>query len=513
MTFKKYLYPAALILIMFAGLIIRLLYLSKVGSYWFDEIASLIIARLDFPKIWEYLIMENNPPLSFLFLHFWIKLFGEGEKIVRISSLIFSIASIAATYFIGKEIFSKKTGLLAAFFMSLSFFQVFYSAEAKMYSLFQFLALCSIYFFWKVLNENKKINWIFYTASSLLLIYTHIFAWLILIFQNIFLLIYRKDYAKIKNKILAINLLILTFFFTWFIPKIQTFEFSDLTNAWYFKTNYNTLSNILSIGQRIIDLIYETAPNKLLELPLVILIILLGISAFLLHIKNNRNNEFTFLFHLTKPLLFVSLWMAIPLIMLFLFFPSGTSKYVIFVGPALYLLIARGINKLKLKPEIIISIILFISLAIFSNTFNNIKNTKQAYVWNKVAEYISKEEKPEDKIILHSFVGIFEFRQYYKGKNSYEGFYIFDNNDELDKMILRRNWNTVILEKDYPNVDKKMKTATSEYKRIFLIEKNQQTFDPYNLILKWFYKNNWHLIKTENFNNNDPIILIWGKND
>lgn len=508
---KKNHYLIAICAITIMGLLLRLKFLPNMGSFWFDEMASITIARFNFPKILEYFVIENNPPLSFIYLHFWIKLFGEKENIVRISSLIPSIVAIPATYLIGKEIFSKKTGLIAALLMSLSFFQIYYSAEARMYPLFQFLALCSIYFFWKILNnEDRKRNWIFYAISSLLLIYTHTFAWTVIFFQIIFLFINRKDHAKIKNKILIIIFFVFIFFLTWFIPKIQTTKFSNMANGWYFQTNSDILSSIIKIFT---DLLYERTPYKFTEYHLAVLIILLAISAFLTHEKNKKKLSF----NLPKPLLFIFLWIITPLIIFFLFFPSGLSKYVIFTSPALYLLIAQGIINLKLKFQISIPIILFISLVIFSNTFFNIKNDSKIFIWDKVAEYISQEENAEDKIIIHSFVSILEFKQYYKGKTPYEGFYMFENNDEFNKLIIKRNWNTAILEKDYQAVDKKMKIATDGYKRIFLVESNRPAIDPYDLVSKWFFENNWRFVKVEKFEIKNPIIdmrpkiWIWKK--
>lgn len=510
---EKYIYLFAIAVLTLAGLILRSMFLNKMGSYWFDEMASMVIARLDFPKIWEYLVIENNPPLSFLFLHFWIKLFGEGEKIVRISSLIFGIAAIPMTYLIGKEIFSRKTGLFAALFMSVSFFQIYYSAEARMYSLFQLLALFSIYFFWKILKENKNIFWVLYAVSSVLMVYTHIFAWAVIVFQNIAVFVCRKNYAKIKNKILAMDFFIFIFFLAWFIPKIRATELLNIANGWYFNAN----ADILSIGRTIIDLIYTNAPNRFMELPLVVLIVLSAISAFLYSIKNNKNNEYSFAFILSKSLIFVSLWIITPIIIVLLFFPSALTKYIIFIGPALYLLIAQGINNFKLRFEYKLPIIIFISLSLFITASDNIANNKKINIWDDVANYITETQKPGDKIILHSFVTLFEFNQYYKGKIPYEGFYIFNDNEEINKIVIKRNWNTVFLEKDYPLIANKLKNITKGYKRIFLVESDAAAFDPENLVISWFMKNNWRLAEKEDLNYsstiypNGPKIWLWEK--
>jgi uncharacterized membrane protein len=497
---KKDHYLVAICAITIIGLLLRLEFLPNMGSFWFDEMASLTIARLNFPKILEYLIIENNPPLSFVFLHFWIKLFGEGENIVRMSSLILSAAAIPMTYLIGKEIFSKKSGLIAALFMSLSFFQVYYSAEARMYPLFQLLALCSIYFFLQVLNDGRKKNWILYTISSLLLIYTHIFAWAAIIFQNIFLFIYRKDHPGIKNKILATNFMIFIFFLTWFVPKVRSLDLHSAAGGWYFQGNSGALPAVAKIFT---DLFYERTQYGSLELPFALLVILLGISAFLIQ---NKNDKYIFSFDLPKSLVFMLLWIASPLAILLLFFPSGLSKYVIFIAPALYLAVAQGINNLKLRSGISASIILFISFVIFSNTFSLIRNDSKIFIWDKAAEYISREEKPGDKIIIHSFVSILEFKQYYKGKTPYKGFYLLEDSEELEKTIIKHNWNTVLLEKDYPAIDKKMKAETNGYKRIFLIESGRQPIDPYDLVSKWFSENNWRLVQVEKFEVENPII-------
>jgi len=48
---------------------------------------------------WQYLEWENNPPAHYIFLHFWVKMFGEAEQAVRLSSVLFSIFGIIAIYF------------------------------------------------------------------------------------------------------------------------------------------------------------------------------------------------------------------------------------------------------------------------------------------------------------------------------------------------------------------------------------------------------------------------------
>lgn len=509
---KKYFYPIAILAVALIGLALRLNFLDKMGSYFFDEMASLVIARFNFPEIIEYLAAENNPPLSFLFLHFWIKIFGEGEKIVRISSLIFGVAAIPMTYLAGKEIFSKKAGFFAALFMSLSFFQIYYSTEARMYPLFLFLALVSIYFYWMALKENLAIFWIFYAFFSILLVNTHIFGWAVIIFQSIFFLIYRKNYAKTQKLFLGTNVIIFLSFLPWLALKIKTTALSSLSDGWYFKKE----TDVLEIADALKKIVYFESFGRYAEL-LLALIFLISIAAVFFSLIR-RENAYSYIFNLKieEKTIFVLLWIIIPLLIDFSL--SMTPKYIIFIGPALYLLAVKGISNLKLRFEHLMPLVLFVSLGLFMTSFDNIKNSAKINTWDDAANSVFNMEKPGDKIILHNFVSVFEFKQYYKGGIPYEGFYIFNDNDESDKIIIKRNWNTIIAEQDYAKADFKLKAMTKGFKRIFLIE-SKKAFDPDSLVITWFEKNNWLLKEKIDLtsyvaiNNDNPKIWLWEKID
>ena len=57
---------------------------------------------------------EQMPPHYFYSLYFIFKIFGYHTIVARLYSAIIAIVSIYAIYLLGKEMFSKKTGLIAA---------------------------------------------------------------------------------------------------------------------------------------------------------------------------------------------------------------------------------------------------------------------------------------------------------------------------------------------------------------------------------------------------------------
>src|SRR3990167_9512842 len=133
-----------LIGIILLGLFLRLFILSQRGSLWFDEAFSVHFAEMPLKQMLHYLRFENNPPLYFVLLHFWMKLFGNTEVVVRLLSMLFGIAAIPLIYMIGRRLYSQTAGIFAAFLLALSPFQVFYSTETRMYSLYLLLALFAV---------------------------------------------------------------------------------------------------------------------------------------------------------------------------------------------------------------------------------------------------------------------------------------------------------------------------------------------------------------------------------
>ena len=69
-----------------------------------DEPFSIFHSQKSLPDLWEVFKNENNPPLHFILLHFWIKWFGTTAMAVRSLSLVFSVLTIPALFKLGKKI-------------------------------------------------------------------------------------------------------------------------------------------------------------------------------------------------------------------------------------------------------------------------------------------------------------------------------------------------------------------------------------------------------------------------
>ncbi|MGA9350527.1 MAG: glycosyltransferase family 39 protein, partial [Anaerolineae bacterium] len=136
-------------------------------SLWWDESLSLQRANYDLPLILsneivltdaarQLITFDNHPPLYFLLLHFVVRLAGQSEFALRFPSLAFSVLTVPLLYALGKCLFDRRVGLLAALFGAISPLYLWYSHEARMYTMLTFLGLLSFYALLRMLTPNVK---------------------------------------------------------------------------------------------------------------------------------------------------------------------------------------------------------------------------------------------------------------------------------------------------------------------------------------------------------------------
>ncbi|MEM2925596.1 MAG: glycosyltransferase family 39 protein [Methanocellales archaeon] len=161
------------------GVFLRLYNLGR-DSLWLDEYVSFQIAREpSLIEVYSSALLDNHPPLHYLLLHI-ITYFGESEFILRLPSAVFGILTIPVAYKLGEYYFGKNEGLISAFLLSISYFHIRYSQEARMYAQLLFFSALSLYFFSRAIKENQNKFWIAFIFASTLGVYSHYFALLLI---------------------------------------------------------------------------------------------------------------------------------------------------------------------------------------------------------------------------------------------------------------------------------------------------------------------------------------------
>ena len=90
-------------------------------NLWSDEAFSINFVHMPWARFWKVSwSREGNMLLYYLLLRGWVHL-GSSEFVVRLLSVIFGLAAIPMMYFLGRDLFSRATGLIAAALLAAQF--------------------------------------------------------------------------------------------------------------------------------------------------------------------------------------------------------------------------------------------------------------------------------------------------------------------------------------------------------------------------------------------------------
>ncbi len=162
-------------------------------SLWLDEAVSADHARLGWHGLWTVISHSDpNMGLYYVLLHLWVRVFGYDEAAVRSLTVLLGGLAVPVMALLGKRLFGRNCGLLAGVLLAISPFFVQYEQTARSYALVVLLVLLSCWFFLAALQRPTSGTLAGYAASSVLTIYAHYFAALVLLVQLATLLALRR---------------------------------------------------------------------------------------------------------------------------------------------------------------------------------------------------------------------------------------------------------------------------------------------------------------------------------
>jgi 4-amino-4-deoxy-L-arabinose transferase-like glycosyltransferase len=191
---KKWIWLEAGIFLVILGIaaFMRLYRLNQIPfGLWYDEADNGLSAFSIFIQS-EYLpvfVKSTNLPAHFLYLiAFFYKIFGVSVLAIRAVSVVFGMATVSASFFLGSELFDRRLGLVFAFFIAVSRWDVNWSRIGMHGVTVPFFEIFSTLM---VLLALRKQNLMYYTMAGLslglgLCFYTPLYAFPIVI--GVFLL-------------------------------------------------------------------------------------------------------------------------------------------------------------------------------------------------------------------------------------------------------------------------------------------------------------------------------------
>lgn len=210
-----------LIVVILLGALLRIAFLSIIPNGFFCDEAvrgydaySLSLTQKD--QYGEFLpiftrSLDDYPESSYVFLLIpFVAIFGLTEFAVRLPAAILGILTIVAIYFLAKEIFNRKIGLLAAFFLAISPWHIQFSRSAMAgYTLMTFLFCLALFFFIKSIKGRPKFLYLSAVIFSLSLYSYYAARVFIPLFLIGIVIIFFRELMQIKKQALISGLLIL----------------------------------------------------------------------------------------------------------------------------------------------------------------------------------------------------------------------------------------------------------------------------------------------------------------
>lgn len=421
------------------------------GLFWFSMLAGSILRfyRLGFQSIWgdealtlfKYTAGDNlaqmlervwhnafHPPFYFMIVHYWYKL-GHSEVMLRLPSAVFGILSIPLMYRLAHRLFGIPVAGIAACVMALSPFHIWYSQEARMYSLQILLVLGSMLFFLRAWESKRLLDYVIYGLLTVFALFTHIGSVVILLCQVAFVVGVSIGNRRRIATWAVVQISVLLAFLPWIVHFLSVQHTSSGLGRIGFERNLNffqvgyglyTFSVGFSLGPSVSQLHYLDVAKAIVHHLTAILIAMLafGCLSILGAIEAWRVNRTGFWFvssHLFFPIAIAGIASVFPGIAL-------NARYLILASLPYWILLASGI---KLSARLGYSLflpVLAAGIVAFSLANHYYAPAYAKQDMRSAVGLVNRLVKPEDIVIISSVEIGGPFIYYYKGTAPYIGY-------------------------------------------------------------------------------------------
>jgi uncharacterized membrane protein len=182
-----------IILVLGASLI---LYQLDNKSLWYDEFSVRNLSSKGFAAIWqETYNTGRNPSWFWYFLHFFTG--AEGDYAPRFAPALFGILNIALIYALGRKLFSKAVGIIAALMLALSPLHLNYAQEIREYSALISMSMFATLTLLSALANNRSRDWALFAVATTGLVTVHAYGLLPAVALGVFAIVHLiLDYQK-----------------------------------------------------------------------------------------------------------------------------------------------------------------------------------------------------------------------------------------------------------------------------------------------------------------------------
>lgn len=341
-------------------------------SLWRDEAFSVWIAQDSLSEVIRRTGSDFNPPLYYLLLNVWMRIFARSEIALRSLSVVFFLLFLIVIYKFAQKLFkSRQMAIVTAILAGLNPMLLYFAFELRMYSLLTLITTLSMYFLYTQ-------NWLGYIIAATFGMYTQPFMAFVVLSQSIYLTFTGRFKTALRNGML------IGFLYLPWVPTLIT-QFKASGPMWMYPVDLNLILSVL--GNLFFG--YEGTPGdlwwimKLTSLTFVIICIWLWRQS-----KKQQENLGLFLLWLFLPVFFV---LAISLVK-----PIYVHRYLIFSTVAEVFIVALALSQIRQtflqKVSSVILILTLLLVNVWTTSFHHKVNLQKTF------REVNPQLKPGDQI-------------------------------------------------------------------------------------------------------------------
>lgn len=331
--------------------VLRLITIDQ--SFWLDEATSGIVVRdLSFNEILtKFSPADFHPPLYYLILKIWSTIFGTSEIALRLLSVIFGTATVIVVYKIAQNLVKERYAVIASLLMATAPLHIYYSQEARMYSMAALFASLSVYFF-ILLSKKHDVKYALFTGITLDLAmlsdYVAVFMLPVILLAGLTSknLRNKTTFMYLSSPLIICGILVLPLFLQQFSNALGVKESGSL---WWNILGEFSLKNILLVPIKLVIGRIGFENNLVYAAYAGLALISYGLVIAIAQVKNKT----------------LYLWLLVPYvlsILVSLFIPILYYFRLLFILPALYILASIGISKSTKYANVLVMLLLSINL-------------------------------------------------------------------------------------------------------------------------------------------------------
>ncbi|HET7296887.1 MAG TPA: glycosyltransferase family 39 protein [Gemmatimonadales bacterium] len=187
------------------GAVLRLYRLGHQG-FWFDEGNTALLVHFSPGKMLGLIPQsESTPPLYYCVAWMWARVFGYDEVGLRSLSAVCGVLLVPVVYAAGARLISRRAGVIAAALAACSPLLIWYSQEARSYSMLALLSSVSLLAFaYARLDPSPRVLAAWVVASALALA-THYYAALVVVPEALWLLwVHRRRSVQVAVGVVGV---------------------------------------------------------------------------------------------------------------------------------------------------------------------------------------------------------------------------------------------------------------------------------------------------------------------